>query len=128
MQLRDEEQRFIRKRSRLLEAWRYVGVILLIVLLGLGIWLFLSKPMLGNPFAVMSRLQSGSISQSTLFLMAGMLPIVVLMCIGLSVAVVLSAYAAFSNEKKYISIIQRESLKTDVTRPVDPGSNVKTIS
>ena len=109
MQLSDEEHRFLSKRSRLLQAWRYVGTILLVILIGLGIWLLLSKPLLANPFIVMARLKSDSIPDSTMALMAGILPVVVLMCIVLAVTVVLFVFAAFYNEKKYLKIIRRES-------------------
>lgn len=111
MRLSEEDLRFLAKRARLVQAWRYVGAILLAMIVGLGMWLFLSKPLLANPFTVMERLQSNAIAESTIALMAGMLPIVVLMCIALAVAVVLFAFAAFSNEKKYLAIIQRESAK-----------------
>ena len=109
MQLNDQEQRFLAKRARLVKTWRYVGTILLSMLIGLGMWLFFSKPLLANPFVVLTRLKSDSIPESTMALMAGMLPVVVLMCIFLAVTVVLFAFSVFSNEKKYLTLIQRES-------------------
>ena len=117
MQLSDEERHFLVKRARLVRAWRYVGSILLAVLLGLAIWLFLTIPLLANPLVVMARLKSDSISESTLTLMAGMLPIVVLMCLVLAVTAVLFVFAAFSNEKKYLKIIQRNSHEVVIAQP-----------
>ncbi len=125
MQLSDEERRFLVKRAQLVRAWRYVGAILLAVLIGLGFWLFLTLPLLVNPFVVMTRLQSGSIPESMLMLMAGMLPIVVLMClalVALVVMVVLFIFVAFSNEKKYLKLIERHSDKISIAQqdaPVD---------
>ncbi|MFO7665716.1 MAG: hypothetical protein R6V76_03775 [Desulfobacterales bacterium] len=112
MQLSYEDQRFLVKRIRLVQTWRYVGAILLAMLVGLGMWLFLSKPLLANPFVVVTRLKSDAIPEATMVLMAAMLPVVVLTCIALAVAVVLFAFAAFSNEKKYLQIIQCEDLET----------------
>ena len=84
-----------------------VGGVLLCLVLGLGVWLFLFKPLLANPFAVLSKLNSDSIPASTLTLMAGLLPVSVLMCLVLAIAIVLFGFAAFANEKKYIAMIQR---------------------
>lgn len=113
MQLSHEEQRFVQRRSTLLRTWRYVGAILLATLIGLGVWLYLSKPLLANPFIVMTRLKADSIPESTLTLMAAMLPVVTLACIAIAVIAIVFVYAAFANENKYLTIIQRESRRTE---------------
>ncbi|MBD3797596.1 MAG: hypothetical protein IE887_07630 [Campylobacterales bacterium] len=99
-----------------MKTWRYVGAIMLTMLFGLIIWLFLSNPLLINPFVVLTRLNNDSIPDSTITLMADMLPVAVLMCIVLTVTVVLFAFITFSNEKKYLTIIQRESHKTSFSQ------------
>ncbi|MCU0857927.1 MAG: hypothetical protein MUC65_05940 [Pontiellaceae bacterium] len=109
MQLNHEEQQFLANRTRFVKTWPYAGAILLIMLIGLALWLFRSTPLLVNPFAALSRLNSDSIPASTLILMAGMLPVAVLMCIALAATIVLFAFAAFSNEKKYLAIIRTET-------------------
>ncbi|MCL4190385.1 MAG: hypothetical protein KJZ87_01470 [Thermoguttaceae bacterium] len=109
MELSNEERHFVAKRAKLVQTWPYVGAMLLTMLVGLGVWLFLSKPLLANPFFVLSQLDRRAIPESTIALMAAMLPVVVLVCLGLAVTVVLFAFAAFSNEKKYLAIIQRDS-------------------
>lgn len=109
MQLNEKEQRFITRRARLIRSWRYVGTLLLVMLIGLGAWLFFSRPLLANPFETMTLLKSHSIPASTLTVMAAILPVVVLMCIFLAVINVLYVFAAFSSEKQYLAIIQRES-------------------
>ncbi len=122
MPLSYEEQCFVVKRAKLMRTWRYVGAILLALILGLGVWLFLSNPLLANPFVVMTRLQSNSIPESTMVLMAGMLPVVALMCIVLAVTAILFVFAAFSNEKKYLTIIQRESREIGIAQSGKGGS------
>jgi hypothetical protein len=107
MQLNDTERRFLAKRTRLVRAWRYVGTVLLLALVGLGAWLFFSRPLLANPWAVMAGLEDGTIADAMLVLMAGMLPVVVLLCLVLAVAMVLFAFAAFLNERRYQQIIRR---------------------
>lgn len=125
MQLSDEEQRFLVKRARLVRTWRYVGAILLLMLIGLGIWLFLTMPLLANPLIVMEQLKSDSIPESMLMLMASMLPIVVLMCLALAVTTVLFTFAAFSNEKKYLKLIQRNSHEINIAEQDDPVDAAK---
>ena len=125
MQLSNEEQQFLAKRTRFVQTWRYVGAILLVMLIGLGMWLFWSKPLLADPFVVLSRLNSGSVPASTMALMAGLLPVVVLMCMVLAITIVLFAFAAFSNEKKYLTIIKT---KTEVAPPIELGESQQTNS
>ncbi len=106
MLLSNREQQFVEKRKRFVKAWPYVGTILLVMAIGLGMWLFWSKPLLANPFLALSRLNSSSVPASTMALMAGLLPVVVLMCVVLAITIVLFAFSAFSNEKKYLAIIK----------------------
>ena len=91
----------------LVKTWRYVGAMLLAMAIGLGMWLFLSEPLLANPFVALSQLSTGSVPVSTMVLMAGFLPVAVLMCMVLTIAIVLFVFAAFSNEKKYLAIIAK---------------------
>jgi len=125
MQLSNEEQQFLAKRTSFVKTWRYVGALLLVMVIGLGMWLFWSKPLLANPFVVLSRLNSGSVPASTMVLMAGLLPVVVLMCIVLAITIVLFAFAAFSNEKKYLAIIKT---KTEVAPAMELGESQQTSS
>jgi hypothetical protein len=113
MRLTAEEQRFLTKRARLVRTWPVVGAVLLTLLIALGLWLFLSRPMLANPFVVFARLESGSVPESQLVLMAAMLPVVVLLCIFVAITVVLFAFAVFSTEKRYLKLIERAPPETD---------------
>jgi hypothetical protein len=107
VELTAEEKGFVAKRAKFVRAWPLVGTILLLLLLGLGVWLVVFNPLLANPFSVMSELNSYSIPESTLILMAGLLPVVVLTSLILTGAIVLFGFAAFANERKYIALIQR---------------------
>ena len=60
-----------------------------------------------------------------LMLMASMLPIVVLMCLALAVTTVLFTFAAFSNEKKYLKLIQRISHEINTAQQDDPVDAAK---
>lgn len=78
------------------------------MILGLTVWLVLTKPLLANPFAVLSQLKDNALPQSTLTLMAAILPVAVLICLLLAFAVILFAFAVFANEKKYLDIIDAD--------------------
>lgn len=108
MDRNDEERRFLARRERLVGAWRWVGPVLLALTIGLFAWLFWFRPLLANPFAVTRRLAAGEVPGPTVVLMAGLLPVAVLMSLVLAVVLVLFAHAAFSNERRYLEILRRE--------------------
>ncbi len=122
MRLTDEEQRFVAKRARLARTWPYVGAILLVMVVGLGGWLLWSKPLLANPFEVLSRLSSGTVPAPTMELMAGLLPVVVQLCLVLAGTTVLFVFAAFSNEKKYLRMIRA---RTEGAPSMESGESPK---
>lgn len=107
MEITDEDRRFLAGRARRVRTWPYVGGALLCLAFGLGLWLFVSKPLLANPFVVLSRLESDSIPDSTLTLMAALLPVTVLMCVLLVIAILLFAFSAFALERRYLAMVQR---------------------
>ena len=97
MKLTSEERGFIDRRARFIRAYPLVGSILLCLVIALAIWLFLSTPLLVNPFLVFSELNNNSIAHSNLTLMAAILPVVFLMCIVLTIAILLFGFMAFNN-------------------------------
>lgn len=105
--LTEKEQEFLAKRAKFIKAWPVVGGMLLCLLMGLGIWLFMFRPLLANPFFVLSELKNQSIVASNLSLMASLLPIAVLMCLALTLIILLFAFVAFANERRHIAVIQR---------------------
>ncbi|GMU93159.1 MAG: hypothetical protein AMXMBFR4_22170 [Candidatus Hydrogenedentota bacterium] len=109
MQLLDGERTFLERRRRFARSWRYVGVSLLLLVAGMGCWLYFYHPLLANPVFVARELRRGGIEQKTLELMAAILPIAIIVIVVLCGVFVLLAFAAFSNEVKYLAIISRET-------------------
>jgi hypothetical protein len=112
MQSNRQSERFLEKRRTLLAAWRYAGPLLLLVIGGFAAYLFISTPLLINPVAVAAGIESGSIEQSTLQLLAMFVPFLFITACFLLVVLVVLMYAAFANEKKYLAILDdREELR-----------------
>ena len=107
MFLDDQQTRFIVKRQRLLNAWRYTGPLMAAVVFALVVYIYIQSPMLINPFEVASRLESGDIERTTLETMALLLPIVFIMTCALLAAIVVLMYTSISIEKRYQRIVQR---------------------
>lgn len=105
--LSEQEERFVAKRSALARSWAFVGAGLLVLILTGGGWLVVTKPLLANPFLVLSRLSSDSIPAPTLTLMAGLLPVVVLGSLLLALVLVVFCFTFFMHERKYLSMIRR---------------------
>ena len=117
--LTDSQMRFVTKRQKLLRVWFALGPLLLVALTSLGAWLYRRQPLLINPFAVASGLESGTIEDSTLFLMALLLPILMLSLLVLIALMVILMYGAFSNEKKFIAIIRTRLDQAKDDQPED---------
>ena len=103
--MRLSRQQFLERRRRLLGLWRYAGPGLIAAILDLGIYLWITAPMLINPFAVGDQLASGEMEPELMSVSALMLPVVVLLLLGLLLLLVLFAYVAFSNERRYLRIL-----------------------
>ncbi len=78
---------------------------MLIAVLGLIAWLFVTNPLLVNPSMVVSRLEADTLETPTLMLMAAMTPWLFLMCLILLAVVILFAFTAVANERRLIQII-----------------------
>jgi hypothetical protein len=74
---------------------------------GFSAYLLHSTPLLINPFAVASGIESGSVEQSTLQMMALFVPVLFIMLCFLLVVLVVLIYAAFANEKKYLALLDQ---------------------
>ncbi|MBN2894830.1 MAG: hypothetical protein JXK05_02940 [Campylobacterales bacterium] len=107
MALSSEEEALLAKRARRLKSWPYVGGGLLGLLGACGLWLWVKVPYLINPWALGDAIRGGSLSESTVLLLASMLPVVLLMLLLFAVAVVGLIFAAFANERKLIEMIRR---------------------
>lgn len=104
--LAEHHQRFILRRRKLLRTWRVVGPVLLLLLIIVGVIMFFNYPLMFNPYEAIERLEAGTLENSTLQLMALLLPIAMLMLFFMLVVVVLFSFAAMGNDKKYLAIIQ----------------------
>ena len=109
----DAELKYIDRRTRLIRIWRYVGLAVLLILVLFTCYLFLNSPLLINPFHVTEQIEAGAISQSTLLIMAAMMPLVMLLVMFVMVVLVVFLYAAFANERKLLAIIQKLRDKKD---------------
>lgn len=107
VELTAKEEAFIKKRAKFAHSWPLVGSAMLAMVFGFGAWLWFSNPLLINPWAVLSGLDSESIEDTTITLMAGMLPLVMLTCLFLLVVTLVLSFAAFANERRLIAIIRR---------------------
>jgi len=106
MKLTEDERRFLLKRKWFVRTWRYAGLILIFAISGISLWLYIKSPLLINPFEVASQIESGTLKESTLTIMALITPIMVLTCLLLLMIIIIFAFVAFSNERKYLRIIE----------------------
>jgi hypothetical protein len=106
MKINQKQNDFLEKRRRLLKAWRYVGPMMLFAIFCLVLFLKISTPLLINPYEVISRLESGTIDQSSLEMMAVLLPVIFILVCFILVVLVVMMYMAYSNEKKYLEILE----------------------
>jgi hypothetical protein len=105
--LTPEELTFVNQRSRLVKTWTYAGLGLMAVILGFAIWLNISTPYMINPWVVSSAVNAGIINQSTLNLMAVLLPYSMLATLMVLIICLLFFFIAFANERKHIAIIRK---------------------
>lgn len=111
VRLTAEEERFLKRRAARVRTWPIVGTLLLTMLLGLGIWLLSSVPMLANPVFVQARLENDAIPCATLALSAALLPVVVLSCLLILLALLLFAFVAFAHERRYQALLEKLRLR-----------------
>lgn len=107
MELDRDDQRFLAARQRLLRTWPAIGWSLLAVITVYTVWLFLTKPLLVNPFVVMVRLRADALPVSTMMLMSGLLPLAMLSCIILAGVLIVMMFASMSKERHYLRIIRQ---------------------
>ncbi|WP_417616081.1 hypothetical protein [Oceanisphaera sp.] len=107
MKLSSEESLYLARRARLIHHWPWMGKILLALVIALTAWLWTSTPHLVNPWAVAADLQSGTLPESSLPLMAALLPMMTLTLLLFIVLAIGLAFSAFANERRLIRIINR---------------------
>ena len=107
MNLTRQEKAFVETRAKFARNWPIVGSTSLALVFALGGWIWLTRPLFINPWAVFSRIEANSLPETTFTLMAAMLPIVVLTCLFVLMVCLALFFAAFSNERKHLAIIHR---------------------
>jgi hypothetical protein len=112
----ETHRKYVEGRRRLVARWNVVGWSLIAAIAAVLGFLFLTSPLLVNPFEVLARVGTGSLPAPTLDLMAVMLPVVFLGCIMLLVVLVIFQFAAIANERRLIAIID------DLLRHGETGS------
>ena len=107
MNLTPKEQAFIDRRRKLLKAWPWAGGGALALLAALVTWLWIEVPMMINPWAAMEAVRGGTLEESTLVVMALMLPILVLAVMGVLGVMVALLFVALSHERRLIGMLDR---------------------
>lgn len=102
----ERERRFIDRRRNVVRYWRFAGPLLVVMVVGFAAWLYLRTPLLIDPFEMLARLEAGEIPESTLVIMAALVPVLFLGLLVLLAGLVVIMYAAISGEKRYLAIIE----------------------
>ena len=105
--LSKRELAYLERRERLLRRWPWVGGLLVLVVLGLAAALVWTAPLLVNPWAVIDRLETGTLEPALQMTMAALLPVVVLVLLALLLVGVLLAFVAFANERRLLGMLRR---------------------
>ncbi len=113
---KQNDLQFLARRKRLAVFWNAIGTLLIIILVGLLGWLFLTTPYLVNPVYVSRQILAGTVERSTLEFMAMLLPFVVLAIFAVIGAVIGFGFAVFSNERRYHRMIDNLHTTLDKQR------------
>ena len=107
MQLTPGESRFITRRASMGKYWPIAGWTLIVMLLGLASWLWYQVPLFVNPWEVAHALETDMLPDPSLYLMAILLPVVVLAILVLTASGILLAWRVFANERQLLEIIKK---------------------
>lgn len=105
MGLAASDSAFVDKRRKYVRAGPAVLGFCLLLIIGLGLWLYSTQPQLIHFAEVARQIADGSLDQLTVELMAVMLPIAMLMSLVLIAGIIGLAWAWLLNEKRYLRII-----------------------
>jgi hypothetical protein len=105
MPLDPQAIRFLERRRRLQAVWPWVAALLAVVLAALIAWLLVRHPLLVNPLLVQEALRTSSLEPGTLLLLAGMLPLVVDVCLLIVGVLLVYACAFMFIERRYQRIV-----------------------
>lgn len=108
MKLSPAEWAYLEKRANLIRVWPWVGGVLLLLIVAFTAWLWFTVPYFVNPWAVFAALKSGTVPDSTLGVMAAMLPVVMLTLLAFAALMVFLMFVTLFNERRLIRFIQRQ--------------------
>jgi len=106
MTLTPSDQAFIEKREKRARAWPWLGSSALVMVAGYAAWLWVKTPQLIDFRWVVAQLEAGTLAESTLLVMAGMLPIVMSAFLVFAFLVVLLWFLPFRNERRLILMVR----------------------
>lgn len=107
MTLSPAEKKFVEKRERRVKYWPYFGAASLVLVAAYSIWLWVKMPHLIRPWRVIESLEAGTLSESTMAVMAVILPIVMAMLLVFAFIIVLLWFVAFYNERRLIQLVRK---------------------
>jgi HAMP domain-containing protein len=107
MTLSSAEKKFVEKRERRAKYWPYFGAASLVLVAAYGAWLWVTMPHLIRPWRVIESLEAGTLSESTMGVMAVMLPFVMAMLLVFAFIIVLLWFVAFYNERRLIRLVRK---------------------
>ena len=105
MKITVTDRDFVDRRKRLAKFAPVLLTVSLLIVAGFGLWAYFYQPLLANPFEVARQIQANELDATMVALMAVMLPIVTLVCMGMLGALICVAWAFTSNERRYQQII-----------------------
>jgi len=105
--LTDAEGEFVAQRRRWVQAWRYAGPTLLLLILALPLLVFWQSPLLVDPRRVAQGLTEGSLEAGTLELMALLLPVLFLVLVLVLLLMLAYLHLALRNERRRLEIIEQ---------------------
>ena len=101
----EKDTKFIDNRRQLIKVWRWAGSISLLGLWAFILWLWFSNELLINPFAAIEAIESGSMSDTTMVVMAAMLPVIFMLTLFLILLLLVLVTVSLGHEKRYLGII-----------------------
>lgn len=108
-----DERSFLEERENLMRYWKIMGPLMVTVFLALVTWLYFQTPLFISPCRVFSRIEEGTLEPSTLVLIAGLLPVVVITTVFIPVALRVFPFCSVSREKKYLHILENHQKQED---------------
>ena len=106
MRLSPADKAFVEKRDRLGRYWPWLGGFSLALVAAYGGWLWARTPQLINPWWVIERIETGTLSESTMAVMAVMLPIVMAAFLVFTFIVILLWFVSFHYERRLIGLVR----------------------